>query len=63
MIGLWLTQNSTKYEITSQGFLLIKLDEYNKNYNRTSTATVEAVGENSSTAAMTAIEVSHINYD
>ena len=44
-----------------QGLLLIRLDEYNKNYTRTST--VEAAGENPSTDATTAIEVSHIGYN
>ena len=63
MIGLLLTQNSAKHEITSQGLLLIRLDEYNKNYTRTFAATVEAAVENPSTAATTAIEVSHIGYN
>ena len=46
-----------------QGLLLIRLDEYNKNYTITSTATGEVAGENPSTAATTAIEVSHIGYN
>ena len=42
---------------------VIRLDEYNKNYTRTFTATVEVAGENPSTAATTAIEVSNIGYN
>ena len=61
MINTKFRQNMKS--LPMQGLLLIRLDEYNKNYTRTSTATVEAACENPSTDATTAIEVSHIGYN